>query len=404
MNGLKTIINKELSRVFKDKKMIFSMFVLPIILVGGIFLLVFTLISNMMEGIENHVSTVYIQYAPDDFKGLISTEEGLDLKFFTDDLDMETAKADIKDGNLDLVIVFPENFSETVKNDETKVLQVSTYYNPSEDYSSEARTKFVEGYLEVYRQSLVAERVGDISRIQVFTVDYDNKESVVQDDEKATGKMLGMFVPYLITMMIFAGAMGLGIDSIAGEKERGTMASLLLTPVKRVNIVLGKIIAIGILSIMSAMVYIVTMLIALPAGMKMIGDGGAFEGLAISFTPVQIAELIVLILGIVLMYVAIISIVSVLAKDNKQAQTYIMPIYMVVIVVGMITMYSSGESSFGSYLIPVFNSSVAFRGIFTREITLPEFAAAAAVTYGFAAVIIALTTRAFKSEKIMFNA
>ena len=82
---------------------------------------------------------------------------------------------------------------------------------------------------------------------------------VVQDDQKASGKALGMMLPYFITILLFAGAMGIGTDMIAGEKERGTMASLLVTPVKRKSIVLGKVFALMTISGISSVIYIVVM-------------------------------------------------------------------------------------------------------------------------------------------------
>ena len=403
MKGFRTIISKELSRVLKDKKMIFSMFVLPIILVIGIMGLIGILISNIQTDIEEHVSVVYLMDAPDDFYNTVKNEKGYDIKQLQDK-DVDAVKQDIMDGNVDLLIEFPKDFTEQVNNrDEVKVPQVKTYYNPSEDYSSAARDNLLVN-LEEYRQKLLAEKFGSVEYTMIFTVDSDNEESVIQDDEKAFGKMLGMMVPYFITMLIFASAMGLGIDSIAGEKERGTLASLLLTPVKRSEIVLGKVISLAILSIMSALVYVISMLVVAGVGLGSLGGKEIASELAFSLTPVQALQLIVMIIGIVLMYVSIIGLVAVLAKNIKEAQAYISPVYIIVLVAGMITMYTTDNPSFGKYLIPLFGASTAFKGIFTRTITAPEFLGAALVTYGVAVALIGITAKAFKSEKIMFNA
>ena len=401
--GFKWIMGKELTRVFKDKKLIFSMFILPVVVMVGMFMLIFVLVSNMNSNIEKHKSTVYVQNAPERFAGILAAGEDMIVTHIGEEEDTGFIKENIKDGITDILVVFPADFDKIIADENAALPQVKTFYNPSEDNSSEARGRVV-GYLEGYRQSLIADKFGSAEAVLIFTVDSDNEESQVYDNDKATGKMLGMFLPYFITMMIFAGAMSLGVDAIAGEKERGTLASLLLTPVSRMEIVMGKMAALGLLSIMSALVYIIGMLVAIPIGMGQMGGSEMMSDLSISFTPVQVAQLIVLILGIVLMYVALIGLVSVIAKSIKEAQTYIMPVYMVVIVAGMVSMYTSDASSFTSYVIPLINSSVAFKGIFTREITVPQFAAAAAVTYAVAFVLIALTAKAFKSEKIMFNA
>lgn len=396
-------MGKELTRVFKDKKLIFSMFILPVVVMVGMFMLIFALVSNMSSNIEKHKSTVYVQNAPDRFAEILGAGEDMSVTYINASEDTDFIKENIKNGVTDLLVVFPEDFVKLLADEKAALPQVKTFYNPSEDNSTEARQRVI-GYLEGYRQSLIADKFGSAEAVLIFTVDSDNEDSQVYDNDKATGKMLGMFLPYFITMMIFAGAMSLGVDAIAGEKERGTLASLLLTPVSRMEIVMGKMAALGLLSIMSALVYILGMLIAIPLGMGQMGGSAMMSDLSISFTPVQITQLIVLILGIVLMYVALIGLVSVIAKSIKEAQTYIMPIYMIVIVAGMVSMYTSDTSSFTSYIIPLINSSVAFKGIFTREITVPQFAAAAVVTYAVAFVLIALTAKAFKSEKIMFNA
>ncbi|MCM1309165.1 MAG: ABC transporter permease [Butyrivibrio sp.] len=401
--GFKSVMGKELTRVFKDKKLIFSMFILPVVVMVGMFMLIFALVSSMNSSIEKHKSAVYVQNAPERFAGLLSAGEDMNVTYINASEDTGFIMENIKNGDTDLLVVFPEGFEGIVSDESAALPQVKTFYNPSEDNSSEARGR-VLAYLEGYRQSLIADKFGSAEAVIMFTVDSDNEESQVYDNDKATGKMLGMFLPYFITMMIFAGAMSLGVDAIAGEKERGTLASLLLTPVSRMEIVMGKMAALGLLSIMSALVYILGMLVAIPVGMGQMGGSEMLSDLSISFTPVQIVQLIVLILGIVIMYVALIGLVSVIAKSVKEAQTYIMPVYMIVIVAGMVSMYTSDTSSFTSYMIPLINSSVAFKGIFTREITAPQFAAAAAVTYATAFVLIALTARAFKSEKIMFNA
>ena len=400
MKGFWAVVRKELDRVLKDKKMIFSMFIMPVILVVGIVGLVFFMINNLMDDVNEHIPTVYIANAPEDFKGLMSNVEDMEIEYITNQ-DVTELKQGIKDGNVDLMVEFPEDFTEQIASEEVKVPQIKTFYNPSEDYSLTAREKMMI-CLEQYRMGILANKFGSIEATLIFTVDTDNEEAAIQDDDKAMGKILGMMVPYFITMMIFASAMGLGVDSIAGEKERGTLASLLLSPVSRMEIVLGKVVSLASLSVLSALVYVVSMVGVFSVGAKYMGESEILSGF--SFSATQILQLIILIIGVVILYVSLISVVAVLAKNIKEATSYISPLYIVVIVVGMMNMYVTGDPSTTSYLIPLYGSATAFRGIFTQTITVPQFLLAILVTYGLAAVIIALTTKAFKSEKIMFNA
>ena len=169
---------------------------------------------------------------------------------------------------------------------------------------------------ESYEKALLAERLGNINIINVFTVDAKNTDSVIQDDEKATGKFLGTLLPYLITILLFAGTMSLGTDAITGEKERGTMASMLVTPVRRGDIVLGKLLALTVLSIMSASVYVIAMTVALPKSMETMAQGA---DLSVTFGVDQILMIAVIILSLAFLYVALVGVTSVFAKTVKEA-------------------------------------------------------------------------------------
>lgn len=403
--GFKVILSKELKRVFGDKKMVFSLFILPIILIAGIYGMMFFLVDKQKSSINEHVSEVFVQNMPDNFSELMSKHTECNINVIPAGESADTYKDKLLDGTYDLVVVFPENFYENFKNaDATSALpDIKTFYNPSEDNSGEARTRFTETYLEEYKQLLLNERFGSLNYAMVFSVDADNPDMIVQDDGKATGKILGTIIPYLITILIFGGAMGLGVDTIAGEKERGTIANLLISPIKRVDIIMGKIAALAIVSVLSAGVYVISFIGSAVVLSKKSGMGEMFSRLSLNFTSVQIVQFVVLLLGLVLLYVGIIGFVSLMAKNIKEAQSFIMPVYILVMFAGMITMYS-GDVTSSSYMIPVYNTSAAFKGIFERTITMNQYLTSTIITYAFAGVMVCLMAKAMNSEKIMLNA
>ena len=403
--GFKVILSKELKRVFGDKKMVFSLFILPIILIAGIYGMMFFLVDKQKSSINEHVSEVFVQNMPDNFSELMSKHTECNINVIPAGESADTYKDKLLDGTYDLVVVFPENFYENFKNaDATSTLpDIKTFYNPSEDNSGEARTRFTETYLEEYKQLLLNERFGSLNYAMVFSVDADNPDMIVQDDGKATGKILDTIIPYLITILIFGGAMGLGVDTIAGEKERGTIANLLISPIKRVDIIMGKIAALAIVSVLSAGVYVISFIGSAVVLSKKSGMGEMFSRLSLNFTSVQIVQFVVLLLGLVLLYVGIIGFVSLMAKNIKEAQSFIMPVYILVMFAGMITMYS-GDVTSGSYMIPVYNTSAAFKGIFERTITMNQYLTSTIITYAFAGVMVCLMVKAMNSEKIMLNA
>lgn len=385
--------------------MVFSLFILPIILIAGIYGVMFFLIGKEKSSINEHVSEVYVQNMPDNFSELMAGHTDCKINTIPAGESVESYKDGLLDGTYDLVVVFPENFYENFKNADagSALPDIKTFYNPSENNSGEARTRFTGTYLEEYKQILLKERFGSLDYAMVFSVDADNPDMIVQDKDKATGKILGSIIPYLITILIFAGAMGLGVDTIAGEKERGTIANLLISPIKRVDIIMGKIVSLAIVSVLSAAVYVISFIGSAVVLSGMGGMGEMVNGLSLNFTTVQIIQFVVLLLGLVLLYVGIIGFVSLLAKNVKEAQSFIMPVYIIVMFAGMITMYS-GEVTSGSYMIPVYNTSAAFKGIFERTITMNQYLTSTIITYAFAGVMVWLMAKAMNSEKIMLNA
>lgn len=406
MNSVATIIKKELTRVFTDKKLVFSLFIMPVILMIGIYSLIGKLQASMMDDIQEHISNVYVQNAPEgfvDFMGSVGYHGN--VKYLELGEDVEGVKKDILDGKVDTLIVFEEGFLEKVESysEGDKNPEVKTYYNPSEDYSSMARNQILEIVINPYQKYLLSNRIGNLDNIIVFQVDIDPESSIIMDEEKATGKALGMMLPYFITMMLFAGAMGLGVDAITGEKERGTLASMLITPLKRSEIVMGKIISLSILSCLSAAIYAISLIISMPMMFGSLSNGEA-EGIALRFSVIQIVQLLVIMLTLVLLYVSIVSLVAVFAKTAKEASTYVSPIYIVVIVAGMITMFQKGEASLVYHAIPIYGSAVAIQKLLIGNLPVDIFIATIGSTLIVVVLLITIITSAFNSEKVMFNA
>lgn len=395
---MRTIYKKELARIFKDKKMVFSVFLLPVLIMVGIMALVGNLAERQVEDIKSHESIVYMVNEPKSFQAFLkSADLHLDAKSVETKEERENVMESLKNGEADLMIEFPENFDSIIQNYQQgdEVPQIKTYYNPSEDYSSSAYEAISNQALEAYRQVLLSQRVEDMNGLQIFTVNSDNKEMIVQDDQKASGKTLGMMLPYFITILLFAGAMGIGTDMIAGEKERGTMASLLVTPVKRKSIVLGKVFALMTISGISSIIYIVVMGLTFPKIM------GGDSGLDIEITPEQIIMIGILLVAIAFLYSAIVILISVFARDLKEASTYITPAYMVVLVIGLMTMFTTSEPDMKDYLIPFYNTALTLKGILMSEVTMAQYGVTLVMTLVLGGMLTVLIAKAFESEKVM---
>lgn len=417
MKYVAIVMRKELYRVFSDKKMIFGLFIMPALLVIGLYLLMGVMAASLMQDREEHQPTVLISQAPDSFRSYmeqLARHEDIPNGYFVNDRvfrieltedasEVEQAKDAIYSGDLDLILVFPEGFDKQIEEYQLGdvIPDLATYYNPSEDYSNNARADVLSQILEPYQKGLLEERIGSLEQLEVFTIDINNDESVIQNDNKAQGKLFGMMIPYMITILLFAGAMSLGADSFAGEKERGTMAALLMTPVNRSCIVYGKLFALMILSGLSALIYGGAMIFAMPLLYKTLG---AMTGQNLSFPAGQMAMMLILIVTLVFVYVAIISVCATLAKNMKEGSTFITPVYTIIMVIGVVSMFRGENVTNLQYFIPLYGPTMALKNVFTLDITLVGFLLATASNLITGALLAWLTAKMFHNEKIMMNA
>ena len=397
MREIRLICKKELSRVLTDRKMLFSVFLLPAIIMVVVMNVMTSFSKNLENDVKSHAPIVYLQSAPKGVEQYLKAyNEKMDLRTVDDE---QKVTEEIRDGSADLWIAFPQDFLEQIEVYKTgdEIPQIKVYYNPSAEYSQAAYEGVAGGCLEVYRQALLSERVGDMQSLTVFTVNSDNPDMVIQDEQKAGGKALGMMLPYFVTILLFAGAMGLGTDMVAGEKERGTMASMLVAPIKRSSIVLGKVFALMIISGISSVVYVAVMVGFLP---QMMGAYGS-EGLGLSLEVGQVLMMAFLLIAIAFLYSGIIVLISVFAKDTKEANSYIMPVYMLILILGIATMFTTQNIESWYYAVPVFNTALALQGILTGDVSVMQYAVTLAETLILGMILITVIAKAFESEKVM---
>ena len=200
-------------------------------------------------------------------------------------------------------------------------------------------------------------------------------------------------------IFLYSGCAAVAPESIAGEKERGTIATMLITPIRRSDVALGKILALALISMISAASSTVGAVLALPKMM-----GGMTEGVSADIYSIQDYLLLAaVIFSTVLVLVAVISILSAFAKTIKEAQTYVMPVMLVVMGLGIVGMFGGGASQeLASYCIPLYNSVQCMMGVFSFT-SLPL---GVAVTVGVNAAVtllgVAVLAGMFNSEKIIF--
>ena len=211
--------------------------------------------------------------------------------------------------------------------------------------------------------------------------------------------MLAALLPILLISFVFSGAISIGSDAIAGEKERGTLASLLMAPIQRHQIVIGKIISISAITVLSALSSFAGILASLPFSKALYGVNGN-----VSLGFMDLLMLLILILTLVLVMVSLIAVASTLAKTVKEASTFAMPMYFIALISAAMSMFSESVSrQLVVYVIPVYSNVMAVRALLMFELDWVQFMLTIVSSIGFFTLMVLLITRLFHSENVLFK-
>lgn len=391
-NNTITVMKKELARFFGDRRLVITTLLLP----GCMIYLVYSLLGNvMMRSLlpeEAYVAKAYVVDLPESLQENLRT---LRVDWHPADREQLTQiRQEIQDKQVDGLVIFPQNFDEAVTeyqvDSKEPAPNVEIYYNSARTESSHFYSE-VSKVLEEYENSLANK------------LDINAGDSVYYDcatSKDTTGQMFSLMMPMLLMMFLYSGCMAVAPESIAGEKERGTMATLLVTPIKRSSLALGKVFSLSIIALLAGCSSFIGTFAALPKMM-----GGEITGVDSSvYVPVDYVMLLIVILSTVLVLVSTISLLSAFARSVKEASTTVSPLMIVITFVSLAPMLPQGnEIPLYRYLIPVYNSAQCMNGIFSFAYQPVEILVTAAVNLCVAGILVYGLTRAFHSEKVMFH-
>ena len=390
-NNIYTIFRKEMARFFKDKRLVLTTIILP----GLMIFIMYTFMGNMMRnqfGVDaDYVAKVYVKNLPESISPRL---EGSQFEVKKVEGDIGESKKLVADKDIDLAINFPENFDKEVaeyKTGEGDAPQVEIYYNSANEESQAAYNK-VYDILDKYETEL--SNKFDVNANEKTSYDLANKEDM-------TGKLFGSLLPMLLIIFIWSGCMAVAPESIAGEKERGTIATLLVTPMSRQALALGKILALSIIALLSGVSSFIGTFASLPSMYQGMGSGinTAFYGVK------DFAYLFIIIISTTILMIAIISVLSAFAKSVKEATTLISPLMIVIMVMTFLPMFSKGdnETPVSLFFVPIYNSILCMVKIFTFSYSYVNVLISVAVNIVYTGVLVLVLTKMFDSEKIMFS-
>ncbi len=397
-NGAFTVFKKELMRFFTDKRLLFTSIIMPGLLIYLIYSLMGSSMGSMIDDKTSSFKTAAVNM-PQSIAAVLKEE-----KFEIDNTSLDKkdeVTEQITNGDYALLVIFPEDFEKNISQYDPSDTQRSTpnveiYYNSADINSAQGYAQ-VTAVLDGLEKQL--SNVFDVNNLADPTDNiYD-----LATQEDTTGTFLAMILPMLLMTLMFSSCVSLAPESIAGEKERGTIAALLITPTPRSQIILGKVCALSVMALLGGLSSFLGTFLSIPTLMQSMGE----EAESISTDVYGAADylwLILLILSTILLLITAISIISAAAKSVKEASTLAAPLMIIVMMISVLSMYQSNEKQeFYWYFIPIFNTVQGMTGIFSFNAVPVNLIIAAATNLAVSAIGIFILTKLFDSERIMFS-
>jgi len=351
MNGIGTVYKKEVRENLRDRRSLFNSVLLGPILFPILFIgLAYFSSSKQQESVEKvlEVPVVGAEHAPN--LVMFLEQQGMVVQTPPDD-----PEAAVKAQEVQVIIRIPEQYGEQWRNGEPAVVEVIA--DPSRRESNIPMQR-VKGLLNAY-----GAQIGHL-RLQLRGVSPTIRSAVmIKDVDLSTPQSRGMLVmimlPYVLMITAFTGGMHLAIDTTAGEKERKSLEPLLINPVPRWQIMLGKMLATATYAFASLFLTLLAFRFAFP-----LLPTGAI-GVDLNLSADAIGGILLAIAPVVVLAAAMLTTLAALAKSLREAQSYMGLVFMIPMIPSLIFMVNPMKPETWMMVIPMFSQNLLI-GEFVR--------------------------------------
>jgi sodium transport system permease protein len=401
---VKIIYFKELLEALRDRRTIISTMLVPMLIFP---LLIFgfgSLAARSVQRVQNEGFSIMILGSTNS-PGLVAALEK------TDGLAVLPTKPDyaerISNKKLRAALEIPTGFEKQLRDFGlfgTNRPVVKLYH-----YAGEMRSQFavrtIQKTLREYSDELVETRLIQSGLSKEMLKPFDIREQNVAAPEKVGGNLLGGVIPYIIIFLSFIGALTPAIDVTAGEKERGTIETILASPSSRMELATGKFLMVLTASLITTMMSLTSFAVSfsLPffAAREMSRTGP--NALHFDLSASAMAAVFVLVIPLAIMFAAVLLAIALHAKSYKEAQSYTHPLMMVVILPAMAAMLPGLDLNLGLAFVPILNVSLISKEVLSGNYQWTQIAIVLASSCIYAAFALLATRSAFNRESVLFR-
>ena len=400
---------KELLSTFRDKRTLASTILLPLVMLPVLLIGFPLLIAQLIGGEQEKrqvVGVVGLERMPASLKKSLEGDakliNGVELKTVTD------ATKAVQDGTVEAAIVMPKVLPSSAGG---TPVPIEIHFKQSSQKALVVYSKISDS-IDAYAKELTKAKLiqAGLSE-QVLTPVVSNPINADSVAEKASG-VLGFLIPMFLIQWMLAGGQATAIDATAGEKERGTLEALLVTPVSRLEVLVGKLIAVVVFSVAATVFSMLGLLLTglisafvMPQAKNASGVSMAeILGGNLSLSGEGFAMLLLVGIAMAILIASLLIAICIFARSFKEAQTYLAPLVIVLILPALFLQFSDFITKGAQiYAIPVVGSMLVILDVVKGTLVWPHALTAIGVNLIVAAVMVAFALSSFKREQVLFR-
>ncbi len=395
------VFRKELTEWLRDRRTIISTVVIPLLLFPILTVGFGTMATVLIGKAKEEIPKVMVLGGEDSPKILEGVRK-------LDKIEVVAAQTNWKDEIINkevrAAVEIPPGFEADLAQQKSAVVKIYMY--EGEMKSSFAADR-VEKYFKDLSEKVVTERLAAKNLPASILKPFEIKQDNVAPPEKVSGAVLGGLVGYMVILLCLTGGMYPAMDLTAGEKERGTMETILSSPVSRFDLVMGKFFLVLTAALATAALSVLSMGLSFSAlkffSPEAASGRGEAAALMLKIGPATVLAIFVMALPVAVLFSAALMTISLFAKSYKEAQSYVSPLMILVIVPAVAALLPGVELTSKLALIPILNVSLLCKELVTGTYHWNYIATIFLSTCVYAGVALFLAVKMFQREEVLFR-
>ena len=391
------VARKEFTDTLRDRRTWLAMVVLPLIIVPVLLLVAPSAIRSQIAKVEESVAAVAVVGGEDAqrFLGFLSEVEGVSI------VQSVSPEADLTARKIQAVLELPAGFDADIAAE--KAVEVEIAYDAADQKSASAQGRLlwvISAYSATVVEARLTSRGVDPKLLRPIAATSRN----VAPPAKMGGVFLSMVMPMMIAIWAVTGGMYAAIDATAGEKERGTMEVLLAAPPSRGSIAVGKFIVVTATSLFSAVISVVAMIAAFAIRPEALAFGAPSDSVAVALPVGRLALIAVASIGVAAIFAAIQLAVALFARGFREAQAYLAPLSIIVVLPGIATQFMpAADAANWTFAVPLLNAVFVYKELLEGIVNWTHIGTVLVSSLVFAYLCLQVTVALFRKEQVVFR-